>query len=83
MKKQPPLPSELEASLITTLEFISSVVTNHPRTCVQVLTDMELNAAAFNDEIDTLENLLASMNEAGERIVPRLAEKQQKENNDH
>lgn len=83
MRKQPPLPSGLEAALVTALEFIRVVVEEHPRTREDVLTAMDLNDEAFDEEIDTLENLLASLSpQVGlryERIVPRLGKKKEPE----
>jgi hypothetical protein len=83
MKKQPPLPSGLPSALITALEFIRVVVTDMPRTRERVLTAMDLSDEGFDDEIDTLENLLASLsppdNPPYDRMVPRLANKRAKE----
>ena len=83
MKKQQPLPSGLEAALVTALEFIRVVVEENPRTREQVLTAMDLSDEAFDDEIDTLENLLASLSPQtgvrNARIVPRLAHKHAQE----
>ena len=60
MKKQQPLPSGLQSALVTALEFIRVVVTEMPRTRERVLTAMDLSDEGFDEEIDTLENLLAS-----------------------
>jgi hypothetical protein len=83
MKKQQPLPSGLQSALITALEFIRVVVTDMPRTRERVLTAMDLSDEGFDDEIDTLENLLASLspqdNPPYDRMVPRLANKRVKE----
>ena len=79
MKKQQPLPSGLQSALITALEFIRVVVVDMPRTRERVLTAMDLSDEGFDDEIDTLENLLASLspqdNPPYERMVPRLGKK--------
>jgi hypothetical protein len=83
MKKQQPLPSGLQSALVTALEFIRVVVTDMPRTRERVLTAMDLSDEGFDDEIDTLENLLASLsphdNPRYDRMVPRLANKRVKE----
>ena len=79
MKNQQPLPSGLEAALVTALEFIRIVVEEHPRTREAVLTAMDLANSGFDDEIDTLENLLASLSGDTERIVPRLTPPTQEE----
>jgi hypothetical protein len=83
MKKQQPLPSGLQSALITALEFIRVVVTDMPRTRERVLTAMDLSDEGFDDEIDTLENLLASLsppdNPPYDRMVPRLVNKRKKE----
>jgi hypothetical protein len=74
MKKQPTLPSGLKSALITALEFIRVVVETMPKTREKVLTEMDLSDEGFDDEIDTLENLLASLSGDTERIVPRLSQ---------
>jgi len=74
MKKQPTLPSGLKSALITALEFIRVVVETMPKTRERVLTEMDLSDEGFDDEIDTLENLLASLSGDTERIVPRLSQ---------
>ena len=83
MRKQQPLPSGLQSALITALEFIRVVVTDMPRTRERVLTAMDLSDAGFDDEIDTLENLLASLSPQDspryDRMVPRLVNKRTKE----
>lgn len=83
MKKQQPLPSGLQSALITALEFIRVVVVDMPRTREKVLTAMDLSDRGFDEEIDTLENLLASLsppdNPPYSRAVPRLADKRVKE----
>jgi hypothetical protein len=83
MKKQPPLPSGLQSALITALEFIRVVVTDMPRTRERVLTAMDLSDEGFDEEIDILENLLASLsppdNPPYDRMVPRLANKRVQE----
>jgi hypothetical protein len=83
MKKQQPLPSGLQSALITALEFIRVVVTDMPRTRERVLTAMDLSDEGFDDEIDTLENLLASLSPQDspryDRMVPRLVNKRKKE----
>jgi hypothetical protein len=83
MKKQQPLPSGLQSALITALEFIRVVVTDMPRTRERVLTAMDLSDEGFDDEIDTLENLLASLSPQDspryDRMVPRLANKRVQE----
>ena len=83
MKKQQPLPSGLQSALITALEFIRVVVVDMPRTREQVLTAMDLSDRGFDEEIDTLENLLASLSPPDsppyDRMVPRLANKRVQE----
>jgi hypothetical protein len=83
MKKQQPLPSGLQSALITALEFIRVVVTDMPRTRERVLTAMDLSDRGFDEEIDTLENLLASLsppdNPPYDRMVPRLTDKRVQE----
>jgi hypothetical protein len=83
MKKQQPLPSGLQSALVTALEFIRVVVVDMPRTREKVLTAMDLSDSGFDEEIDILENLLASLsppdNPPYDRMVPRLANKRKKE----
>lgn len=83
MPKQQPLPAGLQSALITALEFIRVVVTDMPRTRERVLTAMDLSDEGFDDEIDTLENLLASLSQPDnppyDRMVPRLTNKRVQE----
>jgi hypothetical protein len=73
----------MQSALITALEFIRVVVETMPKTRERVLTEMDLSDEGFDEEIDTLENLLASLSAPDspryDRMVPRLANKRVKE----
>jgi len=83
MRKKPTLPSGMQSALITALEFIRVVVETMPKTRERVLTEMDLSDEGFDEEIDTLENLLASLSPPDsppyDRMVPRLANKRTQE----
>jgi hypothetical protein len=66
-------------AVITVLEFIRHAVESYPKTTDHILTAMDLSDAAFDEEIDVLENMLAAGDENHERMVPRLAEKPEEE----
>jgi hypothetical protein len=73
----------MQSALITALEFIRVVVETMPKTRERVLTEMDLSDEGFDEEIDTLENLLASLSPPDsppyDRMVPRLANKRTQE----